>query len=247
MSIKNTYRSYESLRKRENYVYSSINERKKDQPHIFLLTTLCKVLLSFINPVGWGCRIYRLHLSTRIRPFPATSVLDMTQNNLMVRLQLHFWSFGKNLFSPLIIRATCLEGKTPLGHVDQLDIFYLASNPGEPWKPGKYKFNQIQFFDWLGSTVCQPVRSYFMPWGEGIAYIYIFCAIFKAFFNGENVLPVCRKIHWLYPPQKGKTLSSKVGMSPNFTRWRGSSSGDQRSLKHPLHWHYFQVHSDLES
>ena len=35
-------------------------------------------------PVGWVCRINRLHLCRVVRPPPQTSVLDMTLNNLMV-------------------------------------------------------------------------------------------------------------------------------------------------------------------
>ena len=38
-------------------------------------------------PVSWGCRIHRLLLCRRIRPPPPMSVLDMTLNNLIVRLQ----------------------------------------------------------------------------------------------------------------------------------------------------------------
>ena len=35
-------------------------------------------------PVGWGCRIHRLHLCRGLRS-PPTSFLDMTLNYLMVR------------------------------------------------------------------------------------------------------------------------------------------------------------------
>ena len=38
-------------------------------------------------PVGWGCRIHRLHLWRGVRPPPPTSVLDMTLSNLMFRFQ----------------------------------------------------------------------------------------------------------------------------------------------------------------
>ena len=34
-------------------------------------------------PVGWGCRIYRLHSCREVRPLPS-NVLFMTLNNLMV-------------------------------------------------------------------------------------------------------------------------------------------------------------------
>ena len=37
--------------------------------------------------VGWGCRIHWLLLCRGVRPPPPTSVLDMTLNNLIVRLQ----------------------------------------------------------------------------------------------------------------------------------------------------------------
>ena len=37
---------------------------------------------------GWGCRIHRLYLFREVKPFPPpTGVLDMTLNQLMVRLQ----------------------------------------------------------------------------------------------------------------------------------------------------------------
>ena len=38
------------------------------------------------SPIGWGCRIRRLHLCRGERPLPPTSVLLMT---------LQFWGFGK--------------------------------------------------------------------------------------------------------------------------------------------------------
>ena len=41
-------------------------------------------------PVGWGCRIHRLHLCRGVRP-PPMSVLDMALNNLMVRF---LWCLG---------------------------------------------------------------------------------------------------------------------------------------------------------
>ena len=42
----------------------------------------------YTGPVGWGCRIHRLHLSRGVRPqHTLMSVLDMTLKNLMVRLQ----------------------------------------------------------------------------------------------------------------------------------------------------------------
>ena len=37
-------------------------------------------------PVGWGCRIHRLHLCRVVKP-PPMSVLYMILNNLMVRFQ----------------------------------------------------------------------------------------------------------------------------------------------------------------
>ena len=37
--------------------------------------------------IGWGCRIHWLHLSRRVRTPAPTSVLDMTLNNLTVRLK----------------------------------------------------------------------------------------------------------------------------------------------------------------
>ena len=42
-------------------------------------------------PVGWGCRIHRLHLCRGIR---LPQWVSWTQNNLMVRFQ-YCWSFGE--------------------------------------------------------------------------------------------------------------------------------------------------------
>ena len=39
-----------------------------------------------VSPVDWGCRIHRLHLWWGVRPLPTMSFLDITLNNLMVRL-----------------------------------------------------------------------------------------------------------------------------------------------------------------
>ena len=43
-------------------------------------------LLCLLSPVGWGCRIHRLHLCRGVR-LPQRNIQDMTLNNLMVRLQ----------------------------------------------------------------------------------------------------------------------------------------------------------------
>ena len=40
--------------------------------------------------VGWGCRIHWLHRCSGVRP-PFSNVLDMTLNNLLVRLPGPFW------------------------------------------------------------------------------------------------------------------------------------------------------------
>ena len=56
-------------------------------------------MLSPINnsTVGWGCRIYRLHLCREVRP-PSMSVLDSTLNNLMLGL----WGIRRTPFLPFI-------------------------------------------------------------------------------------------------------------------------------------------------
>ena len=53
-----------------------------------------ELINKFHCPVGWGCRIHRLHLCRGVRPPPPTSVLDMTVNHLMVRFQ-QCRSFGE--------------------------------------------------------------------------------------------------------------------------------------------------------
>ena len=45
------------------------------------------------GPVGWSCRLHRLHLYRVVSPHPM-GILDMTLNNLMVRFQ-QCWSFGE--------------------------------------------------------------------------------------------------------------------------------------------------------
>ena len=44
-----------------------------------------------VCPVSWGCRIQQLLLCRRVRPPTLISVLDMTLNNLMMRLR-GMWS-----------------------------------------------------------------------------------------------------------------------------------------------------------
>ena len=62
--------------------------------YFYIFDKISNSSLTQINhcPVGWGCRIHRLHLCRGVRP-PLTSVLDMTLNNLMVRFQ-QCWALG---------------------------------------------------------------------------------------------------------------------------------------------------------
>ena len=56
---------------------------------------------SFVNPTGWRCKIHRLHLCREVRPphTHTTSVLDMTLNHLMARLQPgRFGEYGVCLY-----------------------------------------------------------------------------------------------------------------------------------------------------
>ena len=65
------------------------------------------VLSPFIYcPVGWGCRIRRLHLCRGVRP--PMSVLDMTLKNLMVSFQW-CWIFGELLPGPLWLGMVALD------------------------------------------------------------------------------------------------------------------------------------------
>ena len=52
---------------------------------ITLKVTKFDVFIKQLGPGGWGCRIHRLHLCRGVR-LPPTSVLDMTLNNVMVKL-----------------------------------------------------------------------------------------------------------------------------------------------------------------
>ena len=70
--------------------------------YIFLFLSICTLIIcmfmegpvgghitvpkTYSFPVGWSCRIYRLHLCRGVGPTPM-NVLDMTLNNLMVRFQ----------------------------------------------------------------------------------------------------------------------------------------------------------------
>ena len=50
------------------------------------------------SPVNWGCKIHQLHLCRGLRPSPPTSVLHMTLNNLLPRLQpMRFGEYRKPL------------------------------------------------------------------------------------------------------------------------------------------------------
>ena len=51
----------------------------------FMIYFVCISSQFFLCPVGWGCRIHWLHFCWGVRP-PPTIVMDMTLNNLMVRL-----------------------------------------------------------------------------------------------------------------------------------------------------------------
>ena len=74
------------------------------------------------NPVGWGCRIYRLHICREIRPLP-TSVLDMTLHLLMGKLQI--WSIPSLPLLPgplwsgvaIPVRATSMDQTELLNHL----------------------------------------------------------------------------------------------------------------------------------
>ena len=82
------------------------------------VATACKISLFFhvilhntsFCLFGWSCRIHWLHLCRGVRPPRPTSVLDMTLNNLMVRLK---WcrSFGnvEHLFIAIAPRSTLAQ------------------------------------------------------------------------------------------------------------------------------------------
>ena len=63
--------------------------------HTYIYTYWLIVMQTFTVhcPVGWSCRIHRLHLRRGVRPHPVR-VLKMTLNNLMVRFQW-CWGFGE--------------------------------------------------------------------------------------------------------------------------------------------------------
>ena len=61
----------------------------------------------FYGPVGWNCRIHRLHLCWGVRS-PPTSVQDMTLNNQMVKFQ-----YCRSFEYPLIVIAPRARVVTP--------------------------------------------------------------------------------------------------------------------------------------
>ena len=67
----------------------------------FLFTKLCfvrqRVFWLLASPVGWGCKIHRLLLTTH-----RTSMLLMTLNNQMVRLLLEIWGMWSTPSLPLL-------------------------------------------------------------------------------------------------------------------------------------------------
>ena len=69
-----------------------INHRT-DQTHMEMGHAFLKWILAVSCPLGWGCRIHRLHLCRGVRS-PLMSVLDMILNYLMVRFQW-CWRFGE--------------------------------------------------------------------------------------------------------------------------------------------------------
>ena len=74
------------------FCFSTMRKKKKEMKLSTIVNKWERVCLFSIEsqtvccPVGWNCRIHRLHLCRRIRTTPI-SVLDMTLNNLMVRFQ----------------------------------------------------------------------------------------------------------------------------------------------------------------
>ena len=72
------------------YIYMYIILWQQSFSEVYFINNLRK---DYFCPVGWGCRILRQHLCSGVKP-TAVSVLDMTLNDLMVRLQ-RCWSFGE--------------------------------------------------------------------------------------------------------------------------------------------------------
>ena len=85
-------------------ILESLMRRGNDRNIFFLLYLQIQVRITFLKfgllkqkffgPVGWGCRIHQLHPGRGVRLSHSMSVLDMTLNNLMVKLQ-YCWSFGE--------------------------------------------------------------------------------------------------------------------------------------------------------
>ena len=72
------------------WTYSHERANKKLYIYIYIYNIYIYIYIYCL--VGWGCRIYQLHLCRGVRP--PMSVLDMILNNRMVRFQW-CWSFGE--------------------------------------------------------------------------------------------------------------------------------------------------------
>ena len=73
---------------RPNKKMAIVNHRTDCCVMLFFLILLLLLLPQLlVIPVDWDCRIHRLHLCRRVNVPQQTSDLDMTLNNLMVRLQ----------------------------------------------------------------------------------------------------------------------------------------------------------------
>ena len=89
---------------------------------LFVLTLLGKVYIQlFSSPVNKGFRIHQLHLCRCIRPPPTTSILDMTLNNLIGRLQSWSTPSLPLLLGPLWSRVVAPDKVPSMGQIELFD------------------------------------------------------------------------------------------------------------------------------
>ena len=81
-----------------------------------------------IHPVGWGCRIHRLHLCRGVRPLPWVSWNDTKQSD-EVPVMLEIWGMWSTLWGWRFFRRSVAKGKAVLPQDICLHILVILFYP----------------------------------------------------------------------------------------------------------------------
>ena len=69
----------------------------------FVLLKKSSIIKSVYCPVGWGCRIHRLHLCIGVRPHPKECpAYDTKQSDGEVSVTLEFWGMRNSPSLPML-------------------------------------------------------------------------------------------------------------------------------------------------